>query len=191
LKILHTVYSVAHVVISSIPLKPWLTSALPSTITHDITPFSSEEYLLCVSSSKIADDGMSSIQACAVPCLPGYFSGVGDLFSALVLAQFDPTHSPAQPPVTDTALSIATSLALTKTHAILSLTYQHVQNLPEQDRTITDDELDSLDPTRKIRRMKGRELRIIQGQDLLRKGKDDTYESFRLMKPWVNFWTQT
>jgi hypothetical protein len=55
-----------------------------------------------------------------------------------------------------------------KRTAIVQLTQAHAQNLDEADRTSTDDELDKKDPMRLVRRMRGRELRLIQGQDIIR-----------------------
>jgi len=82
-------------------------------------------------------------------------------------------------------LSYATSMAVTKTHAILSVTYEHAQNLPEEERLPTDDEKDALDPERKIRRMRGRELRLIQGQDIIR---NTDIADCRRMEAWTEFW---
>ena len=182
LTILHTTYNVQNVVISSIPLKPWLTAILPNTVRAQITPAFSE-YLLCISSTKTPQN--SIVHTCAVPCLPGYFSGVGDLFSALVLAHFD--HTQQHPPPM-TALSVAATLALTKTHSILTLTHTCALALPSEDRTITDDDLDLQDPSRKIRRMRGRELRLVQGQEILRKGYNDKFDLLRKMELWQEFW---
>ena len=124
-----------------------------------------------------------------VPLIPGYFSGVGDLFSALVLAHFSPTPSPPfhsnGSSKFPTPHAHATSLALTKTHAILQRTYEYSSSLPEEERLETDEELDAQDPERRVRRMKGRELRLIQGQDIL---KGDTLKELRAMEEWVNFW---
>ena len=74
--------------------------------------------------------------------------------------------------------------ALSKTHAILSMTHEYAAALPEEDRLPTDEELDAADPERKIRRMKGRELRLIQGQDVLRAHATDE------MHVWSGFWDQ-
>lgn len=114
-----------------------------------------------------------------VTCLPGYFSGVGDLFSALVVGHFDPTI-----PTGKSALAYAVSQALTKTHAILTMTHEYAAALPEEDRLPTDEELDAKDPERKIRRMRGRELRLIHGQDIIRATGSDE------MHAWNGFWDQ-
>ena len=167
---LHEEYQVPNVVVSSIPMKPWLAEFIPKEI-----PKGQPTDLLCISSSR-RDLGKSSVvHACAVPLIPGYFSGVGDLFSALVLAHFDPDgRSP---------LSDAVGKALTKTHAIVRLTETYTKALEEADRTSTDDELDERDPMRRVRRMRGRELRLIQGQDIIRgEGLG------RAMKAWESFW---
>ncbi|KAI0351324.1 Ribokinase-like protein [Trametes cingulata] len=174
IRTLHETYRVPHVVISSIPLKPWLTELLPAHLRppQDSTD---TDYLACIASSRT--DGTSSVYAKCFPCLPGYFSGVGDLFSALVLAHFD--KSRASP------LSYAVSQAVSQTHAILSLTHEAALALPEDERQATDEELDAREPMRKIKRMRGRELRLIQGQDIIRGTQPIEY---RQLEPWTDFW---
>ncbi|KAF7317794.1 Phos-pyr-kin domain-containing protein [Mycena kentingensis (nom. inval.)] len=173
LTVLHEQYHVPNVVISSIPLADWLADAIPSTIAPPRDPAS--KHLLCISSSS-SSFTPSTIHAQTVPLLPGYFSGVGDLFSALLLAHFCPSSGVAP----------AASQALAKTHAMLRLTYDYSETLPEDDRQPTDDEKDAADPLRKIRRMRGRELRLVQGQDIIR-GVGSTSE-LKEMQPWTTFW---
>lgn len=167
---LHEEYQVPNVVVSSIPMKPWLAEFLPEEI-----PKGQPTDLLCISSSRSAPGNNPVVHACTVPLIPGYFSGVGDLFSALVLAHFDPD---GESPLPD-----AVGKALSKTHSIVQLTHAHAQSLGKADRTTTDDELDKEDPMRLVRRMRGRELRLIQGQDIIR-GKGLS----RQMKAWERFW---
>ncbi|KAJ7460735.1 Ribokinase-like protein [Mycena latifolia] len=174
--VLHEEYHVPHVVISSIPLADWLKAALPPSLSAGLDPES--KHLLCISSSATPDaPSPSAVHAQTVQLYPGYFSGVGDLFSALLLAHFDPGDV--------SSVSRAASQALTKTHAMLRLTHEHSETLPEDDRQATDDEKDREEPLRKIRRMRGRELRLVQGQDILRGiGLQDVRE----MQPWTGFW---
>jgi len=182
LEILHKQHHVLNVVISSIPLRPWLHDALPSNIQPP--PDDDSDYLLCISSSSSPQtQDLSAVHAQRVPLLPGYFSGVGDIFSALLMAHF---QSPSGPAVQDTStpVSHAASFALTKTHAILELTYEHAQSLPENERLPTDEEKDAAEPIRKTRRMRGRELRLVQGQDIIRGG----FTQLRRLEPWVGFW---
>ncbi|KAH7890936.1 Ribokinase-like protein [Phlebopus sp. FC_14] len=210
LRKLHTDYGVPQVVVSSIPLcrlaismpKYLLPSNHPvspvngsgsddSQITS--TPTNEPSFLLCIASSlNTSDDSttpLSTVYARCVPLIPGYFSGVGDLFSALLLGHFRPPSgviSSGTPTVGTKSLSharslaVATSHALSKTHAILSLTHvaAAAQSLPP-----TDDELDAREPERKSKRMKGRELRLIQGQDLFR-----SREPVEDMSLWEGFW---
>lgn len=167
---LHEEYQVPNVVVSSIPMKPWLAKFLPQEIPHgELTD------LLCISSSRSDPEKSSVVHACTVPLIPGYFSGVGDLFSALVLAHFDPDG--------ESPLSDAVGKAVTKTHAIVQLTDDYTKTLDGADRTSTDDELDEKDPMRLVRRMRGRELRLIQGQDIIR-GEGSRHT----MKAWEDFW---
>ncbi|KAI0028936.1 Ribokinase-like protein [Vararia minispora EC-137] len=185
ISILHKIYQVPHVIISSIPIKKWLYDLLPRHIRPSEAADNEEDvasYLLCVASSRVTDGSYpASVSAACVPIIPGYFSGVGDLFSALVLGHYNPSSSSTAPE----SLSRAASLALTKTHAILQLTYEYSESLPPEDRQPTDEELDAQDPTRRIRRMSGRELRLVQGQDILRGAAALPVRELRI---WDGFW---
>ncbi|KAJ4474923.1 Ribokinase-like protein [Lentinula aciculospora] len=184
---LHKDFGVPNVAISSIPLTPWLSESLPSVIRP---PADSEsEHLLCITSSSISNDVQpSEVHAQCVPLLPGYFSGVGDLFSSLVLAHYKPSNAsslssvfpPSQMPFSD-----AVSQALTKTHAVLSKTFEYSGLLPEEERSVTDDEKDAVEPIRKVRRMRGRELRLVQSIDIIR---GDFGNSMRRLQSWSGFW---
>jgi pyridoxine kinase len=191
LRTLHSEYNVPNIVMSSIPLRNWLADALPPQIrpsTADDADLNTE-YLLCISSSSEAspDESQPKVHARCVPLLPGYFSGVGDLFSALLLAHYQPAepHDPAMGKE-ETPLSHAASFALAKTHSMLCLTDEYARALPEEERMPTDDEKDSVDPLRKTKRMRGRELRLVQGQDILR-GIGVANERLR---PWKEFWIE-
>ncbi|KXN91122.1 Putative pyridoxal kinase C6F6.11c [Leucoagaricus sp. SymC.cos] len=225
LRILHSKYQVPNVVISSIPLRPWLLAALPPLVA----PMKSDEdteYLFCLCSStepaisETRVNGIngtgnsassrypSTVHAACVPLIPGYFSGVGDLFSALLLAHFHPLNSisqssapstltatqrsqsplpPAELSLSLTPLSYAVSLAVTKTHAILVKTHEDAISLPADERQPSDDELDSKDPMRRVKRMRGRELALIKGQDVIR-GMGLTPENVRWLGEWGAFW---
>ncbi|KAG2011990.1 bud site selection protein 16, variant 2 [Coprinopsis cinerea AmutBmut pab1-1] len=185
LAILHKRYHVPDVVISSIPATHWLWESLPSAIK----PPSDSGFLLCLSSS-VPDthspsdsNSLSVVHAQVVPLIPGYFSGVGDLFAALLLGHFNPIETPKCPE--STALSIAASAALAKTHALLEITHEQAMKLPSEERLPSDDELDRVDPLRRTRRMRGRELALIQGQDIIR-GKE--VDKARVLKLWDGFW---
>lgn len=117
-----------------------------------------------------------------VALIPGYFSGVGDLFAALVLGHYQPEVITGPGAST---LSVAASAALSKTHTLLQLTHERASKLPSDERLPSDDDLDRIDPLRRTRRMRGRELALIQGQDIIRgRGLDHTQP----LKPWSNFW---
>ena len=181
LDILHHKYQVPHVVISSIPLRQWLRGILPPNDHPIPTEEDAEDQLLCMTSSRVpGQDIESSVHSACVPLIPGYFSGVGDLFSALILGHYDTSLSGAEP------LVQAVELALTKTHAMLQRTYEYAESLAEVDRQLTDDELDAQYPERRVRRMSGRELRLVQGQDILRGGAE--MGPLRQLSPWVGFW---
>jgi pyridoxine kinase len=181
---------VEHVIISSIPLQPWLSKILPETMQPPASTDNQQAYLLCISSSRtIGTSSHSTVHARLVPLIAGYFSGVGDLFSALTLGHFNPSPTPSDSKfhsTTQTPLSFAAAAALHKTYSILEFTSAFAAQLPPEERTTTDDERDAAEPVRKLKRMRGRELRLVQGQHILREewregqGKD--------LKFWDGFW---
>ena len=188
--ILHETYSVPNVVISSIPVEEWLKDLIPPHIHSS----AGDQSLLCLASARTANSGStpscssSIVYAACVPLIPGYFSGVGDLFSALVLGHYsaavDHYGSASSPPVLP-LLPRAVSLALTKTQAVLRLTVKYASSLPPEERTATDDELDQKDPERLIQRMRGRELRLVQGRKIL---SGEAMGELRWLKEWADFW---
>jgi len=191
LMILHETYSVPNVVISSIPVEEWLNDLIPPYIRSSVGDH--EQSLLCLASVRTANSSTSNhlpsiVYAACIPLIPGYFSGVGDLFSALVIGHYsavadndgDTSFPPTLPP-----LPRAVSLALTKTQAVLRLTVKYASSLPPDERTITDDELDQKDPERLVRRMRGRELRLVQGRKIL---SGEAMGELRQLKEWVDFW---
>lgn len=133
---------------------------------------------------------LSAVHAQSVSLLPGYFAGVGDLFSAMLIGHFHSEEHmvPNGKAPLETPLSYATSMALTKTHAILKVTHEYTLTLPEDERLPTDVERDAAEPIRKLKRMRGRELRLVQpeGQGIIRgTGNVDKYT----MAPWIDFWS--
>lgn len=169
---LHVAYHVPQVVISSIPLQPWLARVLPPEL-RPAQNTEDRDYLLCLTSSRREDDEDGSegpfrsvIHAQIVPLLPGYFSGVGDLFSALLLGHYDSSTPPS------IALPRATAQAIGKTHAILTRTFEFSRTLPEEEQLPSDDEKDKENPLRKTRRMRGRELRLVQSLDIITEKKE-------------------
>lgn len=213
LNALHTVHGVRHVVITStivregskladeISVAGLEASGGSSTNGLSDDNMIQGELILCVSSSLDEIQGQSLVHALAVPRFKGYFSGVGDLFSALVLAHFDETPSavPTNGTATHstTSLSRAASRALHTTHGVLRRTQEHSLSLAaasSQDPSsssadaFTDDELDAREPLRRVRRMRTRELRIIQSRDdiLACAGKNAKVEE---MRPWMDFWS--
>lgn len=201
LKALHTTYGVQHVVVSSIPLPVSLVSGLgvpapPKSYTRllpEVHPpwydavgvaEGDEEVLVCFASTW----NCSTLEtfAFALPTIRGYFSGVGDLFSALVLGHYQRPEEPASqlPP-----LAFAVSRALLTVQQILLRTHLHSLTVaasgtatpkplhegpPASDSIIpSDTELDNApplnpsDPKRKARRMRLREMRVVQERALI------------------------
>ncbi|KAL5633536.1 hypothetical protein ACGC1H_003883 [Rhizoctonia solani] len=156
-----------------------------------------DEYILCIASSAHEDPSMApDVYALAAPRIKGYFSGVGDLFSALVLAHFhEVQHSNTLLPATTRSISPlaqAASCAFYTTHAVLRRTQKHALALaaqssedPSSSNAYTDDELDAREPLRRVRRMRTRELRIIQSRnDIIATDKG----SIEAMRAWKGFW---
>jgi pyridoxine kinase len=139
------------------------------------------------SSRSLGTSPLSTVHARIVPLISGYFSGVGDLFSALTLGHFNPSSMLSDGKLhSQTPLSFAVAAALHKTHSILELTNAYAAQLPPEECTATDEERDAAEPVRQLKRMRGRELRLVQGQNILREewregqGKD--------MHLWDGFW---
>jgi pyridoxine kinase len=81
----------------------------------------------------------SSIVYCAcIPFILGYFSGVGDFFSVLVLSHYGAADNNGSAPSPPTLLPLphAISLALIKMHAVLCLTVKYA-SLPPPDECTT------------------------------------------------------
>ncbi|KAG9099109.1 putative pyridoxal kinase [Ceratobasidium sp. 392] len=202
LKILHTNLGVPHVVITSVTVRRGsrlleevvdaglFTTSILATNGATSNGHVSDEFILCVSSSASEDTNTPpAIHALAVPRIKGYFSGVGDLFSALVLAHFESaTSSSSSQSNSTTPLSRAASRALHTTHTILRRTQQHALEIAENEASAyTDDELDEQQPLRRVRRMRTRELRIIQSRDDILACADGRVH-VKEMKPWDGFW---
>jgi pyridoxine kinase len=198
-RILHKEYKVPHVVISSIPISDALAGTLPEWLRTETSASGvvlekpdAGEPLLCITSSALADESEvpSVVHSLYIPRIPGYFSGVGDLFSALVLAHFHNSSRVNDP--SQTPLSYAVAKSCQTTHALLWRTHRHSMSLPAEDRTTSDPELDARDIDRKVRRMKGRELRLVKDQDLiLGKGLDADGCGLQEMREWSQFWPDT
>lgn len=195
LRKLHREFGVRSVIISSIPPG---TLELPPSIgirSHPKNDLYTPDSLLCLASF---DDGTSSgptisrVHTMRVPKIAGYFSGVGDLFSALVCAFFEDelsTQMGGDNGITassQTPVSLATARAVNVTHAVLLDTERHYLSLPEADRPDTDTEKDKADSSRRPRRMRARELRIIQAIDVIRTGSTALLGD---LAEWTDFWT--
>ena len=211
LSILHGSYGVPHIVVSSIPMVFLQDELKVKNLLPGLEP---TQTLLCLSSSHLPSQSSESttksiVHLGHVPLIHGYYSGVGDLFSALVLAHFHPSSSSEEEEEEEesTPLSRATSLALSKTHAILQLTadslplpyrvspsshththththppnYTHTHTPSPSHSNPPSPNLtdDELDtaPLRKTRRMRARELALVRGQDILRITEDQVSKS--------------
>ncbi|CAG8734026.1 11556_t:CDS:2, partial [Acaulospora colombiana] len=203
ISVLHQKYGVPNVVVSSIPLTSQRVSWLPNAL---IVPRGqgqsaeginyADEGLLCLASSRDGDE--SVVHATVIPQIRGFFSGVGDLFSAMILGHYDPSPEQTRNELgaksgQSTALSRAVSNAIRTTHAVLRKTARASALVPgSSEDGFTDEELDTRDEARRVRRMKARELRIVQSADIiLRAGRIDSDEGWDLeeMWHWADFWS--
>ena len=82
-------------------------------------------------------------------------------------------------------LQSAATFALSTTHAVLSFTHARALSLPEDERPPTDDESDEAEPLRVSRRMRGRELALVQARHLIT--DVDAVPRYELL-PWTDFW---
>lgn len=188
---LHTEFNVPNVVISSIPITQARLSWIPEQFrlrnALEETPgvIYSEDALICICSSY--QGTTSTVYATTVPQIRGYFAGVGDLFSALILGHFQPAKLGEEED--KTPLSIATSHALRTIHAILIKTSRAASLAFDSPKDIyTDDELDAKDPERRPRRMKARELRIVGSTNLILSCGKDAAHPIEDLVAWVDFW---
>lgn len=189
---LHSDHDLLHIALSSIPLPASLVASLglpppPEAYTrllpdsplpwyHPTSSSAPEDDILVCFASTFANEGLETY-AFALPTVQGYFSGVGDLFSAMVLAHFPGTGERPLHNAVSRALMIVQQVLL-RTH-IYSLSHSATQGeatpRPLHSTSVipTDNELDAAqpvdakDPKRKAKRMRLRELRLIQERQLL------------------------
>lgn len=228
-------YSVPNVIISSIALPQNVVESLnlvaapqeyaaladdAKGIEPSLNDKQGSAVLLCFASTKTADDEMPQTYVFALPVIDGYFSGVGDLFSALVLGFYGKGNSAASDlsasetvPIVDqkSSSNVATTARLSPFAAAVSKALMGVQLIllkthlwslrmaeeskekrrqtkdsecleasDDEDCLPSDLELDSLPPkfvsegassrpSRIARRMRMRELRIVQEKEILLK----------------------
>ncbi|WWC89185.1 pyridoxal kinase [Kwoniella dendrophila CBS 6074] len=202
---IHTTNSLSHVAFSSIPLPISLVTKLnlppPPTsylsLLPDPTPpwydavgvgEPEDEVLVCFASTW--QNGDIQTWAFALPTIRGYFSGVGDLFSAMVLAHFENPDSRSDLPplpyaVSKALLTVQQILLRTHIHSLVqtgvsgAATPRPLHHLSgEQHSAVipSDAELDAVnpsnpgDPRRKAKRMRLRELRVVQERTLIVNG---------------------
>lgn len=164
------------------PLPPWYEAVgSPSSNTEE------QEVLVCFASSTSAE-GELETYAFALPSVQGYFSGVGDLFSAMVLAHYDPHRSTQADGLSP--LAHAVSLALLTVQQVLLRTHIHsievstassihgaatprptrktyIDSLPSDAELDAAEPANPKDPKRKAKRMRLRELRVVQERALI------------------------
>lgn len=173
---------------------PSLDGAAPSlaekvTLFNDTPAESNDErtVLVCLASTA-APHEMPITYGFALPTVQGYYSGVGDLFSALVLGYFrygserpivPRTQAPQEPDAKELAQAVSSALLgvqqiLLKTH-LSTLNSSSRKRQDEESCLPSDDELDAASkakagegqPTRRSKRMRMRELKIVKERALL------------------------
>ncbi|WVF71313.1 pyridoxal kinase [Kwoniella sp. CBS 6097] len=211
LRHLHTTSNLPHIAFSSIPLPISLVTSLdlpapPSSylrlLPNPIPPWydavgvgePEDEVLVCFASTWNGAEEDMDTWAFALPTIRGYFSGVGDLFSAMVLAHFNnPDSQSSLPPlphaVSKALLTVQQILLKTHIHSLVqsgtsgSATPRPLHHSTNEQRHAehqsvipSDAELDAIepinpkDPKRKAKRMRLRELRVIQERALIADG---------------------
>jgi pyridoxine kinase len=141
------------------------------------------------------DDGKHETWAFALPTVRGYFAGVGDLFSAMVLAHFGKIDGEE---TSSKKLYFGVSQALLKVQQILLRTHihsishsrvaEHMPSNPDRQESLlpSDEELDQLDTSisgngnRKVRRRRLKELRIVQERNLITADSPDGWPGSQL-----------
>jgi pyridoxine kinase len=169
LKAFHDVYRIPHAIISSVSLPASELALLgfpPST--------SPSRQLVCAGSSLVTDsNGVQSITAfgIAFPELHEgrveHYTGVGDVFSALVLARFPPHPSLMAPPSVPvhpiSPLARTAELAIASLQGILANTRAHALVLAQGNASVLVMK-EGETPEERVRRSRMVELRLVQSQ---------------------------
>lgn len=180
--------------ISSIPITSQRSEWIPRRF-QDVQPVSndgivySRELLLCIASSSVEKAVVrSKVYATAIPQMKGYFTGAGDFFSAMVLGHYQPDDNLEE----SLALPRALNKAIRTTHALLRKTARASAGVPgASEYGFTDEELDAKEESRRPRRMKARELRVIGSNDIIMSAGEvvvDDCPALREMRAWDEFW---
>ncbi|EIM21808.1 Ribokinase-like protein [Wallemia mellicola CBS 633.66] len=143
LHVLHFSYGVRYVVISSIA-------------------FGSEGELCTIISSTGPKNNVFT-RILQYPMIEGYYSGVGDIFSALLLAYFESARSSTENLSGIDMLTQATEKTVASIQGVLSNTREYASKILPAD---IDVDIDNDKENRKrIIRQRARELRLVQSQD--------------------------
>lgn len=128
---------------------------------------SSEPSMVLVGSTRLSgSSGSLRPWFIQFPEIKGYFSGVGDLFAALLIGRFQPSDGAAASPApTDehqlTPIAQAAEQAIASVQAVLHRTLQTTQSLDDESSSSASNADES---QRKVDTMRKRELRIIQSR---------------------------
>lgn len=139
----HDRYNMPNIVISS----------TPSSHIEGLEP----GFLVCAGSSRPLGSSVSQQFTITFPALPEHYEGVGDVFSALILAHFaEPTPSQEACPLSRTA-----EIAIATLAGILTKTRSHALQLARDEVDITGAN-PAETPEERIKRMALVELRLVQ-----------------------------
>ena len=97
----------------------------------------------------------------AFPEYKGYFSGVGDLFSALLLGRFDPAQHSLSTSLVGTPLSTAAEKAIAGVQGVLHTTSQAISAAPPMPAGMVDA------AQTRVEEMRRRELRVVQSRSAI------------------------
>lgn len=137
----HDLYSIPHIIISSIP----------SSQVPELPP----DTLVCAGSSRPQGSKVAQQFVIPFPSLPEHYEGVGDVFSSLVLANFQQEQAGEPCPLSRTAERAIASL-----QGILMRTRQHALSLAAERQDLTGTN-PAETPEERIRRLKLVELRLV------------------------------
>jgi pyridoxine kinase len=172
---IHRIYSVPHVIITSVQL---------SKLSQSGSTPSPPENFLTVIGSTTQSDGSPRLFRTDVPALDCFFSGTGDMFAALMVARLREAVvdagtdlqnttswvSPDNIPATELPLARATVKVLSSMHSVLERTMEArnaelAAAVPEENGDISSEEQQKRDH---LRRTKAAEVRLVRNTRFLR-----------------------
>ncbi|KAF2096601.1 pyridoxine kinase [Rhizodiscina lignyota] len=196
IRVLHTIYRIPHIIITSIRLHPLTGRTLPSTTdTPELGP-GEQETMTCIGSSATSSFHPRLFRI-DIPAIPVFFSGTGDMFAALTVARLRAeaasAHvdnnsgwtSPDDVASTDLPLAKAVEKVLASMQAVLVKTYEAMQEeLKGLENAVQglgkgEEDREAVEKRRRLLRTKAAEVRVVRNVGLLKKAPEEWSEKFR------------